>query len=443
VLLRVYAAILRVYPREFRERCGGPMLRTFEEWCRIERGRMTPAGFARAALAECADAAAGAWRSRRPRPVPAATARGDGWILSFSQDSWRAARRLSMQPSLVLFTVFTLGFAIAANATLFSVVDAVLLARSPFPEPERLFQVMNRSTRGITHAGLSLTKLRFWRGESDLFESVEAYRQRAVIVTGGPEPEEISAADVSPGLLSMLGVSPALGRVFTDSDGASTARVVILGERYWRTRFGGDDGVPGRTVTINGEPHVVAGVMPARFHFPTLREDLWLPLDPASTTAGAPSVNTIARLRRGLTLAQAKSRIDATVARLNVERPLPTGWGIVLDPGPLSGPDPQTERAVLVLFGAVGLVLLTACANVANLLLSRAIDRQREFAIRRMLGAARARLVRELAIEGLLLGVAAGGVGLLAAQWTVASLVKLIPENCFRQPRRGSRSTST
>src|SRR4029078_10710176 len=130
------------------------------------------------------------------------------------------------------------GFAIAANTTLFSVVDAVLLQRSPFPEPERLFQVMNRSTRGITHSGLSLTKLRFWRGESDLFESVEAYRQLAVIVTGGVEPEEVPAAEISPGLIAMLGVAPAHGRVFNAADAESSDPLVIVSEHYWRTRFG-------------------------------------------------------------------------------------------------------------------------------------------------------------------------------------------------------------
>ena len=438
IAIHLYALILRAYPREFRARCGAPMLRTFEEWCGGARASLGPWRFARGCAGELCDATAGIWRSRRSDAARFQAAhRGDAWLLSLVHDARRAVRRLAAQPALVFFTVVTLGFAIAANATLFSVVDAVLLRRSPFAEPERLFQVMNRSSRGITHAGLSLTKLRFWRGESDLFEAVEAYRELAVIVTGGVEPEEIHAAEVSPGLLAMLGVTPRLGRVFTTADGESTQAMVILGEHFWRTRFGAEPAIVGRTMTVNGRPHAIVGVMPERFHFPTLRQEIWLPLDPASTVGGGRVANTIVRLHRGLTLTAAKGRIDATVARLNVERPLPTGWGILLDPGPLTAPDPRTERAVLVLFGAVGLVLLTACANVANLLLSRSIERQREFAIRRMLGAARSRLVRELVVEGMLLGMAAGAAGLLGAQWALATLVRLMPDNILYATSQG------
>jgi len=368
VAIRIYAALLRAYPVEFRRRCGAPMLRTFEEWCAMEAARRSRARFLRHCAAEYIDALAGAWRLRRPHLG-----------IGLAQDTRYALRRLVTQPLLVFFTVSTLGFAIAANTSLFSVVDAMLLRPSPFPDPGRLFQVINRSRTGTTYAGLSATKLRFWRGESDLFESVETYRPTTVIVTGGVEPEELPAAEVSPGLLAMLGVSPRLGRVFTPGDAEAAQRSVIVSEPYWRTRFGADDNALGHSVAVNGKPHTIIGVMPARFHFPTLREQLWLPFDASSGSATRPA-NTIVRLRAGLTVLEANARIDAVVARLNAERPIPPGWGVVLDPGPLAQADARTGRAVLILFGAVGLVLLTACANVANLLLSRAIDRQREFA---------------------------------------------------------------
>jgi hypothetical protein len=366
----IYAAILRLYPREFRARCGTPMLRTFEEACRSARTRGV-AVFARTCAGEYFDAIAGAWRSRRPAPPRLPTSYGarESAVAAILQDAFHAVRRLVLQPALVGFTVLTLGFAIAANAALFSVIDALLIRPSPFAEPDRLFQVMNQSPRGITYPGLSAMKLRHWRTETGIFESIEAYRPIAALVTGGVEPEEVPAAEVSPGLVAMLGVAPRLGRIFTTADTQEGQnRLVLISEGYWRSHFGGDEAVLGRTVAINGKLHRIAGVMPARFHFPTLREQVWLPIDPDA--AGSTRVaNTIVRLRQGLTAPAARARIDAVVARLNVERPYPSGWGIVLDPGPLSGPDERTRRGLLVLFGAVGLVLLTACAKVANLLL--------------------------------------------------------------------------
>jgi putative ABC transport system permease protein len=426
--VHLYAALLRLYPAAFRERCGAPMLRTFEEWCGSARPRgLVP--FARGCAAEYADALAGAWRTRRPQRNPIAARRGDSWIGALAQDTGRALRRLAAQPSLVAFTVLTLGFAIAASASLFSIVDAVLLRPSPFKDGDRLFQVQNQSPRGFTYPGLSPTKLRHWRTESQIFDAIEAYRPLSAIVTGGVEPEDLAAAEVSPGLVAMLGIPPLAGRWFTLADAQAVNGAILISERYWRARAGADDSAIGRTVTVNGKPRVIAGVMPDRFHFPTLNEQIWLPLDPDAPPAdGARVANTIVRLRAGLSLDAAQARIATVVARLEADRPLPSEWGISLVPGPLSGPDAHTRRVVLVLFGAVALVLLTACANVANLLLSRAIDRHREFAIRRMLGATIPRVVRELFVEGLLLGLLSGAAGLVVATWAVGTLVRLMPD---------------
>lgn len=424
IAVALYARITRLYPAGFRERCGPAMLRTFEELAR----RAT----IRRLAAELIDALACVWTSRRPdhatRQLAPAAAR-DSRLAAAAQDARYAGRRLRSQPALVTFTVLTLGFAIAASASLFSIVDAVLLRPSPFKEANRLVNAMSVTPRGSISPGLSATKLKQWRTEGSVFDAVEAYMPTTVLATGGIEPEEVPAAEISPGLLRTLGVAPRLGRLFEDGDAsAGQHRIVIVSERYWRTRLGQDDGAIGRAIAINGAPHTVIGVMPRRFHFPTLREEIWLPLDPATgASGGRGTANTLVRLRDGLTIAAATARIAAITKRLAAEQPVPGGWAIVLDSHAFDGPDDRTRSAVLVLFGAVGLVLLTAGANVANLLLTRAVDRHREFSIRLMLGASRARLVRELLAEGLLLGVAAGSLGLLAARWSVGTLVRLAP----------------
>jgi putative ABC transport system permease protein len=433
LVLRVYAAVLRLYPRAFRRACGAPMLETFEGLCRERAAQHGAIGFLAACAPDVADALGCAWRARRPPADPVAAAsvareNAESTVAALWQDVGRGVRRLRAQPALVTFVVLTLGFAIAANAALFSIVDAVLLRPSPFTAADRLVHVLNVAPRGFTYPGLNGAKLRQWRGERDIFDAVEAYRATPLVVTGDIEPQEVQAAQISPGLAAMLGVPPRHGRLFVESDILEgQPPVALVSERFWRAHLGGDPSAIGRSLTIQGRTHEVIGVMPARFHFPSLQQQIWLPLDPTSGTGG-PST-TIARLRAGLTAASAQARIDTVAARLEEEQPIPSGWNIRLTADTIATPPEQMQRAVLILFGAVGLLLLTACANVANVLLSRAVDRRREFAIRLALGAGRGRLARELIIEGALLGALAGAAGLLAAHWSLETLVRLAPDN--------------
>jgi putative ABC transport system permease protein len=211
--VRVYALILRMYPRAFRERCADPMLETFETVCAGHVGRRALRPFLRDCAGECLNAAAGAWGVRRITGPRAPAISPASWVSSLWQDARYAVRRLVIQPSLVFFIVVTLGFAIAANAALFSIVDAVMLRPSPFAEADRLMNVINRTARGITFPGLSARKLKHWRTEHDIFESVEAYRPMSAVVTGGAEPEQLAAAQVSPGFLTTLAVPPSAGRL--------------------------------------------------------------------------------------------------------------------------------------------------------------------------------------------------------------------------------------
>ncbi len=352
---------------------------------------------------------------------------------TFWQDLRYGARLLFKQPGFTAVAVLTLALGIGLNTAVFSVADAVLFRPLPFAEPQRLVEVYQYEQNShFSYPGLRWDAFQQWRGQSEVFEQIEAYDQRTMTLTGGREPESFSATPaVSPGLFAMLGVQPQLGRLFQPEEAQpGNGRVVLISHEFWQTHFGGQRDALGKTLTLNDQPYTVVGVMPPKFKFPYGKFQLWTPL-----TMAAPSspkqpnrFRAVARLRQGVALAAAQSRLDAVAGQLAAAQPVREGWNVRLIAMNNNRVNSGPRRALMMLLGAVAFVLLLACANAANLLLSRAAARQGELAIRLALGAGRGRLLRQLLTESVLLSLLAGAVGVLLAWWGVDLLTKLVPD---------------
>jgi len=341
-----------------------------------------------------------------------------------------AIRRLAARPGHAAIMILTLALGIGSTTAVYSVADSLLFRPEPFAHADRLVAVLdtNRVKRG---GGSSLTpeKLAGWQTEATVFERLEGFTSQPFDVAGDGEPQRVRGALVSNGLFSMLGVQPRLGRVFEQGDGApGTPRVVIIGEALWRSRYGARSDIVGLTLQLDDVQHVIVGVAPRRFHL-FGSEVVWLPVDlrHPGTEAQATRFYGIGRLARGLTTQMAQQRADTIANGLQAASPLPRSWDLALVPRLLENIGQQTQTALLVLLGAVALVLLIACANIASLLLSRAIGRAREIAVRAALGASRARLARDVLIESVIVGTAGGGFGVLFAAWGVPAVLSLAP----------------
>jgi len=253
-----------------------------------------------------------------------------------------------------------------------------------------------------------------------------AYQGRGYDLTGVGEAARVPGVRASASLFSLLGVNPALGRAFTsEEDAIGHNQVALLSDKLWREKFGASKDVVGTALTLDGKPYTIIGVMPADFRFAELDADVWVPMAFESwetESRGSHNYEGIARLKVGVSLAQAQAQMDAIAGRISQQYELAKGWGLTLRP--MQEQLVSAARApLLILFGAVALVLLIACANVANLLLARAVSREREFALRASLGAGRGRIIRQLLTEGLLLSVGGAALGWLAAYWVVAAVV--------------------
>ncbi|HZS07631.1 MAG TPA: ABC transporter permease [Blastocatellia bacterium] len=363
------------------------------------------------------------------------------------QDLRYGARALMKKPGFTLIVILTLALGIGANTAIFSVVDAVLLRPLPYKEPERIALVQQHLPKvGWYYGGVSAAELLDYVSGNQTFAELAGYTILSLNLTGEREPQRLQAARVSPGLFPLLGVEPLVGRGFAaEEDKVGRNHVIVLSERLWRKQYGADPGVIGSTVKLDEQPYTVVGVMPARLQFPptgiTFAEgvELWTPLaltdEEKQSRRKDSNFNLIGRLKPGVTLEQARGDMAAIAVHIQEQHPDVYQGNIYITATAVGLAERTVEnvrRLLWILLGAVGLVLLIACANIANLLLARAATRQKEIAIRSALGASRWRIVRQALTESLLLALSGGAVGLLVAVWVMDLIVKFGPENVPR-----------
>jgi putative ABC transport system permease protein len=337
------------------------------------------------------------------------------------QDLRYGMRTVRKYPGFSLTVIVTVALGIGANTTIFSVINAVLLEPLPYKEPDRLIRLWETNPGGgQTEVAVSVPNFQDWQNQLSVFEQLAGSENATFNVTGSGEPQRIASARITANLIPTLGVAPVLGRGFlSEEEKAGANRVVLLSYGLWQRQFGGDRSLLNKTVQLNGESYTVLGIMPPEFQFPALRE-LWVPLvlDPVKEPWRADRTNrnlsVFGRLKRGVTLDQANAEMGVVAQRLQEQHPKSnTGWGIRSRTFYDWIVPEEVRRSMLALFVAADLLLLIACANVANLLLARSTTRQQEIAIRAALGARPARLIRQLLIESLLLASLGGLFGLL------------------------------
>src|SRR5215475_13627357 len=351
------------------------------------------------------------------------------------QDLRYGARMLLKNPGFSLIAALTLALGIGANTAIFSVVNAVLLRPLPFKDPERVVMVWNRGAEaaGGDRTPLAVADLLDFRAQSRSFAEIEAFQNIMYNYTGGDTPERVQAAGVTANFFSILGANAQLGRAFSpDEERPGAQRVALLSDGFWRKHFAADPQVVGRTINLNGVGFTVIGVMPAALDFPSKSVELWTALQLQQPTRRGPYFLTgVARLKPGVSLDQARAEaLNALKSSYEGELDLnvmPVNEFIVGD----------VRLALLVLLGAVTLVLLIAAVNVANLMLSRSAARMKEISIRVALGASRARIIRQLLTESLMLATAGGLLGAMWASLGVELLLKLAPDNIPRLSQIG------
>jgi predicted permease len=345
-----------------------------------------------------------------------------------------ALRQLRSNPGFTAIAIASLGLGVGANTAIFSMVKAMLLAPLPYPDGGRLVMVWEDTpSLDIRHDTPAPANFLDWRSQNHVFEGMAAFVGGVfgdVALTGAGDPEQIHGAQVSASFFRVLRVGPALGSDFRDDDDQTGAKVAIISDSLWQRRFARYRGVIGRGIALNGTGYTVVGVMPSSFAFPTTLTEVWTPMalnTPAMRERNAHFLQVVARLKKGVTMERAAAEMNTIAKRLEMEHPASnTGIGAVVVPlrQQIAG---DLGPILLLLMAAVGLVLMLVCANIANLLLARALARQREMAMRVALGASRGAVLRQVLTESSVLAIIGGTAGLLIGYLVLACLIKMVP----------------
>ena len=356
------------------------------------------------------------------------------WLEALTRDVRYALRTLRRSPAFTATAAATLALGIGANTAVFSVLNAVLLRPLPYRSPEQLAMLWTEDpSQNLREGRSALSDVDQWRSLSHTFADMASFDTVSTVLTGADGAEQIAGASVSPNLLSLLGVEPLLGRGFSAEDAEAQSRAVMIGHRFWRTRFGGSPDALGAALVINGMPSRIVGVLPAGFEIARVDADVWQVHTTRRGVRGGQTWFVVGRLRSGATFDQAQSEMSAVARRVN--EPLPAverNQGVGVVPLSLYAVGPQPRRALWMLGGAVFCVFLIAAANVAGLSLARSAARGREMAVRAALGANAGRIVRQLLTENLLLASVSGLMGILLALGAVRLIRAFGPDDLPR-----------
>src|SRR5688572_14736583 len=341
-------------------------------------------------------------------------------LSTFVRDSRYAVRMLFRNPGFTLIAVMTFALGIGANAAVFSVFNGVLLRPLPYPEPDRITMIwMDNRRQGIKEDITSYPNYRDWKEQSTSYAYMAAFANGTFTLSGADEPERLIGAHTTASFFDVVGLKPVVGRTFTEANETpGQDRVVLISHGLWLRRFAGAGDAIGKTITLNGQPHEIIGVMPGALRVPE-KAEVWKPLavpEQARTSRGSFWLPVIGRLKAGVPVQQAQTELSGISARLEQAYDIQKGFGANVVPlhRQIVG---DIERSLLVLMAAVGFVLLIACANLGNLMLGKTATRQKELAVRTALGARRARLVVQIVTETFMLALAGSVLGLLFAYW--------------------------